>query len=43
MIKKLIGLHDSFFEHDTNNLVTMGIGFAMSTACMLATIGLYQL
>ncbi len=43
MIKKLTDLHDRFFENDTNNLVTMGIGFAMSTACILATIGIYQL
>ena len=43
MVKKLTALHNSFFEHDSNNLVTMGIGFAMSTACILATIGIYQL
>lgn len=43
MKQLVIRLHEEFFEHDADNKKTMGIGFAISAACMLLVFGLYQL
>ena len=43
MIKHLISMHDDFFENNVGNMMTMGVGFAMSAVCILLVFGLYQL
>ena len=43
MKQLVIRLHEDFFEHDADNKKIMGIGFAISVACMLVVFGLYQL
>ena len=43
LINLLTGLHEGFFEHDMDNKVVMGIGFAISAVSIVTVFGLYML
>lgn len=43
MMKLFVDLHEAFFDNEMGNKITMGIGIAMATVCMLLFYGVYTL
>jgi len=43
MFQLFVDLHEAFFDNEMGNKVTMGIGLAIGTVCMLLFYGVYTL